>query len=391
MNGATARERLARIGLGITLAIGVAAIPVGPVLAAAAVDQSNVASGGVDFIHDVWFEGQTFTAGVTGSLEGVTLAIGRLSNPGPLTVQVQAVAAGLPSGVVVASAVVATAAVDADGGLHDVAVDLPATLSTAGTEYALVLSATGAPRESAWLWGSDNLNGYAGGVAAESNHSGTAWAVKPVRDRTFATLVDPTPCAAGTWSAVGYGQCAPADPGHYAAGPGATSQTTCASGSFQPDGGAPGCLEAPIGSYVDTDGAVAPTPCPDGRTTLAAGASSAEACVALAPVLPPTIVCTASPRALWPPNNRMVAINVAVTTTDSTTVRLVSVTADEDITGDIAGWTVGIADLNGLLRAERDGPGDGRAYSLLYEAANEAGDTARCTATVVVPHDQRNL
>jgi hypothetical protein len=46
------------------------------------------------------------------------------------------------------------------------------------------------------------------------------------------------------------------------------------------------------------------------------------------------------------------------------------------------------ADTTGLLRADRNGDGPGRWYTLTYRAADLAGNTATCVATVTVPHDQ---
>jgi hypothetical protein len=42
----------------------------------------------------------------------------------------------------------------------------------------------------------------------------------------------------------------------------------------------------------------------------------------------------------------------------------------------------------GFLRASRLGSGRGRIYTLMYTGSDLAGNTASCTATVRVPHDQ---
>lgn len=41
-----------------------------------------------------------------------------------------------------------------------------------------------------------------------------------------------------------------------------------------------------------------------------------------------------------------------------------------------------------LLRAERDGRGPGRRYSLVIEAEDEAGNRTIAETTVFVPHDR---
>jgi hypothetical protein len=51
----------------------------------------------------------------------------------------------------------------------------------------------------------------------------------------------------------------------------------------------------------------------------------------------------------------------------------------------VQGFVVGTADTSGFLRAERTLPGDGRVYTLEYEGADRAGNTASCAAHVEVP------
>jgi hypothetical protein len=109
---------------------------------------------------------------------------------------------------------------------------------------------------------------------------------------------------------------------------------------------------------------------------------------------PPTVGCSATPNMLWPPNNRLVAVTVALTasdpgTTDAVTVTLVSVTSNESGTADdIQGWVIGTDDRGGQLRAERAGGGNGRVYTLTYRATDIAGNSANGTCTVTVPHDR---
>jgi hypothetical protein len=116
---------------------------------------------------------------------------------------------------------------------------------------------------------------------------------------------------------------------------------------------------------------------------------------------PPVVTCSASPNVLWPPNHKMVEVNVTVTVSDAESgpagFELVSVTSNEpdeglgdgDFPNDIQGFVVGTADTSGFLRAERSGLGTGRTYMLTYEGSDQAENTAQCTATVTVPHDQR--
>jgi choice-of-anchor C domain-containing protein len=111
---------------------------------------------------------------------------------------------------------------------------------------------------------------------------------------------------------------------------------------------------------------------------------------------PPTCTATANPNTLWPPNNKLIPITVAVTVTDTGSgpngFRLLSVTSSEpvDSIDNTQGWTIGTPDTTGLLRARRAGNGPGRTYTLTYTATDNAGNTTTtCQALVTVPHDQR--
>jgi uncharacterized repeat protein (TIGR01451 family) len=110
----------------------------------------------------------------------------------------------------------------------------------------------------------------------------------------------------------------------------------------------------------------------------------------------PTVACSAIPSILWPPNNKLVPISTSVTVSDALSgsggFTLVSVTSNEPDSrqGDIQGFVTGTASTTGFLRAQRLGSGTGRVYTLTYSGADGAGNTALCTTTVLVPHDQGN-
>jgi len=108
---------------------------------------------------------------------------------------------------------------------------------------------------------------------------------------------------------------------------------------------------------------------------------------------PPVISCNASPGVLWPPNHKLVSVDVSVSVSDSLSgpagFNLISLASSEpDTAGDVQGFVIGTSSTNGLLRAERLGSGNGRVYTLVYEGADLAGNTARCSVAVTVPHDQ---
>jgi hypothetical protein len=62
---------------------------------------------------------------------------------------------------------------------------------------------------------------------------------------------------------------------------------------------------------------------------------------------------------------------------------------DGATTGDVQGADVGTADVDVLLRAERDGRGPGRTYSARYRATDASGNVGTGVGTVAVPHDRR--
>jgi hypothetical protein len=109
---------------------------------------------------------------------------------------------------------------------------------------------------------------------------------------------------------------------------------------------------------------------------------------------PPILTCSVTPSVLWPPNNKLVPVNATVTVTDSLSgsagFNLLSVTSNERDSGqgDIQGFVQGTPSVAGQLRAQRLGSGAGRVYTFIYSGADEAGNSATCTTTVTVPHDQ---
>ncbi len=455
-------HRVRRLTAAIAMAASVGMVAQ-PVLAADTIDQSYAAAYTLDPVQGMFIGAQTYTAAVTGSLNRVVLSIGRYDSAGPLTVSVQTTTGGIPSGTVLASATVLLASTPNDATAHSVPVALSPSLSTAGTRYAIVLAAPAAGPDAAWLWTTDTTGSYAGGAALRRITGLGSWTSPGLPDYGFETYVDPTPCAPGSWSATGYRPCAPAGAGHFVQAEGATTQSMCALGSYQPTPGSVACILAPLGSYVDTTGAVAPTLCPDGSTTVGTGSTSVDACQAdttppvITPIVTgtmglngwytgdvtlkwtvvepetpeslvktlcvdqsittdqgattyscsatsvggstgpvtvtikrdatPTISCSAAPGVIWSPNGKLMPVTVALTIVDSAAFTLVSVTASSGAAGDIQGWSTGAPDTAGLLLASRSGSGGDRRYTLTYEATDDAGNAARCSTTVLVPHD----
>lgn len=98
---------------------------------------------------------------------------------------------------------------------------------------------------------------------------------------------------------------------------------------------------------------------------------------------------------IWPPNHKMVAIDIVGITDPNDLTFTISVTGilqSEPILVNGSGNTTpdgtGVGTPTALVRAERAGPGTGRYYFVSFTATNTIG--AQCSGTVrtFVPHDQ---
>ncbi|HKQ97388.1 MAG TPA: hypothetical protein VJV75_05905 [Candidatus Polarisedimenticolia bacterium] len=118
---------------------------------------------------------------------------------------------------------------------------------------------------------------------------------------------------------------------------------------------------------------------------------------------PTTLSVVATPAQLKPPNHKMIDIHVTVALdggclaacTNPPTITLVSVVSDElddapgkkdgETVNDIQGATLGTADFDLQLRAERDSTLDGRQYTITYSATDCFGRTTTGSGVVLVP------
>ncbi len=102
------------------------------------------------------------------------------------------------------------------------------------------------------------------------------------------------------------------------------------------------------------------------------------------------------PEFIWPPNHKLVQVGIAGVTdpdNDQVVITVTSVTQDELVNGLGAGDTSPDAVLQGdkaLLRAEREGGGNGRVYEVIFTADDGAGGSCTGTVTVCVPHDRKS-
>lgn len=127
---------------------------------------------------------------------------------------------------------------------------------------------------------------------------------------------------------------------------------------------------------------------------------AADSCPAVVTVNDATPVVidniTASPAMLWPPNHKMVNVNVTVDTTDNCdstpACQIISVSSNEAVNGTGDGntspdWEI-TGDLSVNLRAERAGGGNGREYTLAVQCTDSGGNNTSAETIVVVPHDK---
>jgi predicted extracellular nuclease len=104
----------------------------------------------------------------------------------------------------------------------------------------------------------------------------------------------------------------------------------------------------------------------------------------------PTLSVTVSPSVLRPPNHAYRTVAATPTaSTDVVDIELVSATSNEPDNGlgdgDTPNDIVIVDDLTVKLRAERSGTGNGRVYTLAWNATNACGATTTATATVSAP------
>jgi hypothetical protein len=122
--------------------------------------------------------------------------------------------------------------------------------------------------------------------------------------------------------------------------------------------------------------------------------STATTHVTVRDTTPPTLTVALSPNSIWPPDNKMAQITATIQVTDlcdpNPQVRLISTTSNEALgSGDIRA-TLNADTRSFQLRATRAGSGSGRVYTITYRATDASGNSTTGSATVFVPHDQRN-
>jgi hypothetical protein len=124
-------------------------------------------------------------------------------------------------------------------------------------------------------------------------------------------------------------------------------------------------------------------------TDSAGNVASGSFRVTVSDTMPPEISgATPSATTLWPPNLKMRAVDITGSVIDaadgSPSFRIVGVSCNEEAVGD---WVID-GPLAVQLRAERDGGGTGRVYTVHLQAEDLAGNVSRASVQVTVPHNR---
>jgi uncharacterized delta-60 repeat protein len=124
-------------------------------------------------------------------------------------------------------------------------------------------------------------------------------------------------------------------------------------------------------------------------TAASAGGTASKSVTIKRDATAPTLGCSVTPGRLWPANHKLVVVTTDISVADALSGPAgfslqATAASDGDPALDIVDWTLGTADTEGLLRAERAAAGRERAYTLTYEGADLAGNSATCALTVTV-------
>lgn len=143
--------------------------------------------------------------------------------------------------------------------------------------------------------------------------------------------------------------------------------------------------------------ALGSTPFTCTATDTSSNQNSCNSTVVVQDTTPPVISSvSASPNVLWPPNHKMVPVKVTIAATDTCdpnpVCKVISIASSEPPLGGGSGNTSPDFAITGptsvSLRAERDGTGTGRTYTITVKCTDASNNSSQGTTTVSVPHNQ---
>jgi hypothetical protein len=194
----------------MVLATGLAAFVSPAGAAGGSLDQSQTNFNASLAFGGVRQAAQTFTAGLSGNLDQVDVHVRFVEPPSPpepefpgppctrgsgITVEFRTAMGGTPTDTTLSSASVPALSVPTTFGFVSATFPAPAAV-TAGTQYALVLSAPDAICTESFFfpyeWGGATGNPYAGGFGYVKLNAPSSWAAQNDYDNAFRTYVDTT-------------------------------------------------------------------------------------------------------------------------------------------------------------------------------------------------------
>ena len=186
-----------RVLLAVAIAAVAALVPAASASAGTLDQQQTISNFGGMQVDSAFSKGQTFTAGITGQLDQVDLALSGSGSPNsPLTAEIRDGSATGPGTTVLATASVPTSAVGGSESWVPITFTSPAAV-TAGTQYAIVAHSASA---GSWFWyagqGATPDSAYLGGRFFFSSVGPPAmgpWGSGSPADLEFKTYVVPPP------------------------------------------------------------------------------------------------------------------------------------------------------------------------------------------------------
>lgn len=151
-------------------------------------------------------------------------------------------------------------------------------------------------------------------------------------------------------------------------------------------------LQIPVSAASDTADTLTVTAESTGATS-AKNFAVLTSLVGTANQPPDVSQATASPNILWPPDHSLVPVSILGVTDpdgDAVTITITSVSQNELASGpgNHCPDAQGVGSSSVLLRAERNGDGEGRVYTIFFTASDGKGGSSQGVVTVIVPHDQ---
>ena len=194
-------NRRIRRGLALVMAASfwLAAAPLA--YATDTLDQSQTATGFSVTVNNTQMLAQTFTAGMTGQIDQLSLFLGQQFAAGGGAIQIQSVAAGQPSGTSLGAT---TYSGFIPAGWRDYPFGAAVSVTT-GTQYAIVVIPNSASGNTTWV--SSKTDVYAGGQAWSGTQGTGTWsglAMDFEFETWVATGVNQAPVVAAAASGVNY-------------------------------------------------------------------------------------------------------------------------------------------------------------------------------------------